>query len=1020
MQDTARTTKRRYITPELIRKYGPTANCDRCAGKVGTRHLPRCRARFERLLEKEEPSVDAKAPPVAESEEELNADSSGVPKGEEAQADAGERSGVDVPIPESMDEDLAGDISAPPVVESENGPTDADMDQGASSSSSSGTQTVGTATSAGTAVGMNTEGIFIPMRRRLPSKRPIPGSEPQAPESKKERSISGMELCQEEEIAKLEPDVVVHILELETENQSGLETEIFSVNTETAPTMDTYELQTGECSKSYDVRTGEKLPPKLVAEGRTKELGSMKKFRVWDYIPAGSARCKVVKVKWVEGRKGDGVRSRLVAMEIAYDLRGDTFAGTPGLVLVRYVISRAATMGKNRQISVHDVSCAFLHADVDEEIALKLPEGLAPPGWMGLLRRAMYGTRRAGLLWGEKIAVCMISSKFIRCKGCGQMYYHPERDITCVIHGDDFLSEGEQKQLDWLDTELDKHYTVTRKGRVGPGAADNQTVIEYLHRKIRFVENWGFEYCPDEKHVAKAVEMLGLTDAKPCPTPMIQGAKPDPNALDELNAEDTKLYMSVTGTVIYYALDRVDLQFVSRKLASSLRTPKREDMSRLRRAVKYMKGTKHYVLYFKYQNKDAKLRGYADSDWAGEVESRKSCSSGVILLGSHPLESFSVLQQVIALSSGEAEFYSCGKTVAHVLFLVYILREISHTVQALVYSDSSAARGMMGRIGSGRVRHMQTRFLWVQERLRERQFQLYKVGTLENPGDVGTKNQPEEALRRLLPLCGLGPGAAERSVMMLLVISDFFGCVEGALVKESAENAGLTVGELTVVLTMAVVILSVLYLIYKKVILLVSSVEKKTVETQTAMSKEFMDGLTERLEFLENSKTEILRSRVTDEAASSSSERIAGTAVTVNVATPGSTSTEISSGQAQFIGAVLPGTGHRNEAASVAAETRIMSNYGGRTVKDLQVELRARMLKVSGLKADLIRRLEEDDAERIVKERLALESDGRDELSPTRAQMSYMKIIALKKGVPIATEALLRRSAASAWIDHNK
>ena len=46
-----------------------------------------------------------------------------------------------------------------------------------------------------------------------------------------------------------------------------------------------------------------------------------------------------VKVRWVDVNKGDekepNYRSRLVAMEFPWDLRGDTYAGTPGLVLVK-------------------------------------------------------------------------------------------------------------------------------------------------------------------------------------------------------------------------------------------------------------------------------------------------------------------------------------------------------------------------------------------------------------------------------------------------------------------------------------------------------------------------------------------------------------------------------------------------------------------------------------------------------------------------------------------------------------
>ena len=76
----------------------------------------------------------------------------------------------------------------------------------------------------------------------------------------------------------------------------------------------------------------------------------------------------------------------MVAMEFAYDLRADAHAGTPPLTVVRVLISRAASKGQKRgeeaeQLSVYDVTCAFLHAQMDENIFVRLPEGLAPRGF---------------------------------------------------------------------------------------------------------------------------------------------------------------------------------------------------------------------------------------------------------------------------------------------------------------------------------------------------------------------------------------------------------------------------------------------------------------------------------------------------------------------------------------------------------------------------------------------------------------------------------------------------------------
>ena len=112
-------------------------------------------------------------------------------------------------------------------------------------------------------------------------------------------------------------------------------------------------------------------------------------------------------------------------MEIAYDLRADTHAGTPTIAVIRFVISEAAT--QKWDLMIHDVTCAFLHASMEGEppIALIMPWGLAPGGCLAVLDCALYGTRRASYLWGETISTNFTSEgKFTRARGSGQVSRH--------------------------------------------------------------------------------------------------------------------------------------------------------------------------------------------------------------------------------------------------------------------------------------------------------------------------------------------------------------------------------------------------------------------------------------------------------------------------------------------------------------------------------------------------------------------------------------------------------------------
>ena len=69
-------------------------------------------------------------------------------------------------------------------------------------------------------------------------------------------------------------------------------------------------------------------------------------------------------------------------------------------------------------------------------------------------------------------------------------------------------------------------------------------------------------------------------------------------------------------------------------------------------------------------------------------------------------------------------------------------------------TDSNSAIGTASRQGLGKLRHVQTRYLWVQERLLRGEFVLDKVGSKINPADIGTKPLPRLDTERLMAIMG--------------------------------------------------------------------------------------------------------------------------------------------------------------------------------------------------------------------------------------------------------------------------
>ena len=122
------------------------------------------------------------------------------------------------------------------------------------------------------------------------------------------------------------------------------------------------------------------------------------------------------------------------------------------------------------------------------------------------------------------------------------------------------------------------------------------------------------------------------------------------------------------------------------------------------------------------------------------------------MFGQACVQTWSVLQQSIALSSGEAEYYAAGLAAAHGIETQHLLAECGLRCACVVLTDSTAALGICHRLGSGRLRHMETRYLWLQSYVNNGKVQVRKVSTATNAADVGTKEATAVMLRDLLPI----------------------------------------------------------------------------------------------------------------------------------------------------------------------------------------------------------------------------------------------------------------------------
>ena len=237
----------------------------------------------------------------------------------------------------------------------------------------------------------------------------------------------------------------------------------------------------------------------------------------------------------------------------------------------------------------------------------------------------------------------------------------------------------------------------------------------------------------------------------------------------ELEADESlaeKLHTAFRGSAArgnYLAADRIDGQFSCKEICRWMSKPTQQSWKALKRLCRYLSGQPRLVYVYRQQEADS-VDVYTDTDWAGCPKTRKSTSGGCVLLGNRTIKHWSSTQASVTLSSGEAEFNGVIRGAGQGLGYQALLRDLGVTASLRVWTDSSAAIGICSRQGLGRLRHLDTHTLWIQQAVRNRRIDLRKVPGDENPADLLTKHSlTREKLHQLVKLfdCEYRDGRAE-------------------------------------------------------------------------------------------------------------------------------------------------------------------------------------------------------------------------------------------------------------------
>jgi hypothetical protein len=159
-----------------------------------------------------------------------------------------------------------------------------------------------------------------------------------------------------------------------------------------------------------------------------------------------------------------------------------------------------------------------------------------------------------------------------------------------------------------------------------------------------------------------------------------------------------------------------ELAFSVGYVSRLMQRPTTEHQQAVKRIIRYVAGTLDHGLYYPRCPGEAHLVGYNDSDHTDDIDTSKS-TGGILFFGKCLVSWQSVKQQVVALSSCEAEYIAASTASTQALWLVLLLGDLlgrdTGAVELRVDSKSALALAK-NPVFHERSKHIQVRYHFIR------------------------------------------------------------------------------------------------------------------------------------------------------------------------------------------------------------------------------------------------------------------------------------------------------------------
>ncbi len=389
-----------------------------------------------------------------------------------------------------------------------------------------------------------------------------------------------------------------------------------------------------------------------------------------------------------------------------------------------------------------DFKAAYLNAPLDKPLLMRAPAGYPIRSGMVLrLLKALYGLRQAGKCWNDAV------TKGLKALGFRACLYDPcvfirgkpgdaDRAIIGIHVDDGILGAKTPEAADKLIKELSKLFPM---GHSGP-------LDYFLGLKIEHSRKLSMATISGATFIESLLRKFHMDDCNTAPNPCVSGVSALPKATDEEafrdGSREHRAYQILVGCCTWMCTTcRPDIAFAVTRLQTHMARPCERHFKAGKRLLRYLKGTKHYGLVFRGNCVETPLLwAHSDSDFAGDVDTRRS-TGGMVVYGFGALIDWrSKKLKGVDVSVGSAEYKMASEAARTLLYSRNLMKELGYaTVRERGVDNPGGLQAAEKLCYSGRQKHLEVTFHFIREVVHAKEVLLKKVASANNRADVMTK-----------------------------------------------------------------------------------------------------------------------------------------------------------------------------------------------------------------------------------------------------------------------------------------